>query len=177
MRHSMRQSPFIFGITGWKNSGKTGLMTRLIPMLTEAGYRVSTIKHAHHSFDIDHIGTDSFRHRQAGAAEVIVASDQRIAHIEERRGSCTNLNLSALIERLGACDLVLIEGYKSEAHPKVLCHRAESGTFSLEGFTNIVAIASTDCENPDFMQYNTPIIHLDDTKSIAQMIIAAMEQA
>jgi molybdopterin-guanine dinucleotide biosynthesis protein B len=108
----------VFGITGWKNSGKTTLLERLVRELTGRGYRVSTIKHAHHAFDIDVPGKDSFRHREAGAHEVIVASGQRWVLMHELRGSAQP-TLAELIGHLGDCDLLLVEGFKGDAHPKI----------------------------------------------------------
>ena len=113
----------VFGITGWKNSGKTTLVEALVRKLTGRGYRVSTIKHAHHAFDIDVPGKDSYRHREAGAHEVIVASGQRWALMHELRGAVPP-SLSSLIGRLGDCDLLLVEGFKRDAHPKIEVLRA-----------------------------------------------------
>jgi molybdopterin-guanine dinucleotide biosynthesis protein MobB len=108
----------VFGITGWKNSGKTSLMEALVSELTVRGYRISTVKHAHHAFDIDVPGKDSYRHREAGAQEVIVASGQRWALMHELRGAAQPA-LSELITHLADCDLVLVEGFKGDTHPKI----------------------------------------------------------
>ena len=116
----------IYGIVGWKNAGKTGLMERLVTEMTSRGLRVSTVKHAHHSFDVDHPGKDSHRHRIAGATEVLLASRNRFALMHELRDA-PEPTLSALLERLSPVDLVLIEGYKRDAHPKVEAHRASTG--------------------------------------------------
>ncbi len=113
----------VFGIVGWKNSGKTTLLEALVREMSTRGYRVSTIKHAHHAFDIDVPGKDSYRHRKAGAYEIIVASGQRWALMHELRGA-EEPNLTDLLAHLEACDLVLIEGFKSDPHPKIEVLRA-----------------------------------------------------
>src|SRR4051812_7057497 len=118
------QSPVegIFGITGWKNSGKTTLTERLVAELTRRGYRVSTVKHAHHDFDIDREGADSYRHRAAGAAEVAVVSGRRWALMHELRGE-DEPQLDDILARLAPCDIVLVEGYKREGHAKIETRR------------------------------------------------------
>jgi molybdopterin-guanine dinucleotide biosynthesis protein B len=108
----------VFGITGWKNAGKTTLVEGLVRELVRRGLKVATVKHAHHDFDIDQPGKDSHRHRQAGAAEVIVASSRRWALIHELRDE-VEPELSALLAKLSPCDLVLVEGFKRDAHPKL----------------------------------------------------------
>ena len=113
----------VLGITGWKNSGKTTLTERLVRELTRRGWKISTVKHAHHAFDIDKEGTDSFRHRQAGAAEVAIVSGNRWALMHELRGE-DEPRLEAILARLAPCDLVLIEGYKRESHPKIEARQA-----------------------------------------------------
>mgnify|MGYP003344233369 FL=1 len=105
-----------FGVTGWKNSGKTGLMERLITEFTARGLTVSSIKHAHHSFDIDHPGRDSYRHRDAGARQVLLASRNRWALMNELRAE-DEPSLGDLLKQLSPVDLVLIEGYKRDRHP------------------------------------------------------------
>ena len=108
----------IYGIVGWKNSGKTTLVERLVAEITGRGFTVSTIKHAHHTFDIDHEGKDSHRHRSAGAGEVLLVSRNRWALMHENRGA-PEPPLSALLDKLAPVDLVLIEGYKRDDHPKI----------------------------------------------------------
>ena len=108
----------VFGITGWKNSGKTTLVVRLVEEFTARGFRVSTVKHAHHAFDIDREGTDSHRHRVAGASEVALVSGRRWALMHELRDD-DEPALGEILARLSPCDLVLIEGYKREAHAKI----------------------------------------------------------
>jgi len=115
----------VFGITGWKNSGKTTLTTRLIAELTGRGFRVNSIKHAHHAFDIDTPGTDSFRHREAGAAEVAIVSGNRWALMHELRDA-DEPSMHDMVARLSPADLILVEGYKRESHPKIECRRGEN---------------------------------------------------
>ena len=107
----------IYGIIGWKNSGKTGLMERLVTNITQRGLTVSTVKHVHHDVDLDLPGKDTYRHRAAGAHEVILASANRFALMSEHRGP--EPDLPAILSRLAPVDLVLVEGYKRDAHPKV----------------------------------------------------------
>ena len=107
----------VFGITGWKNSGKTTLTERLVAEFTRRGFRVSTVKHAHHDFDIDREGADSYRHRLAGAAEVAIVSGRRWALMHELRGE-DEPKLDEILARLAPCDLVLVEGYKREVAPQ-----------------------------------------------------------
>jgi molybdopterin-guanine dinucleotide biosynthesis adapter protein len=116
----------VFGLAGWSGSGKTTLLTRLLPALIARGVRVSTVKHAHHSFDVDQPGKDSWTHRQAGATEVMVASAARWALMHEHRGAAEP-NLAELLRRMTPVDLVLVEGFKGETHPKLEIYRAVVG--------------------------------------------------
>jgi molybdopterin-guanine dinucleotide biosynthesis protein B len=132
----------IFGLSGWSGSGKTTLMTALIPEFVSRGVTVSTVKHAHHSFDIDQPGKDSWRHRQAGAHEVMIASSQRWALMHELRGA-DEPALEEILARMGPVDLVLVEGFKRHSHPKVEVYRRALGKSLLypeDPF--VVAIAS-----------------------------------
>src|SRR5580692_5795087 len=108
----------VLGIAGWSGSGKTTLITKLIPLLGQRGVRVATLKHAHHAFDVDHPGKDSYEHRKAGAVEVIVSSARRWVQMHEV-GAGQEATLAELLQRLSPCDLVLIEGFKSERHSKL----------------------------------------------------------
>ncbi|MER8401032.1 molybdopterin-guanine dinucleotide biosynthesis protein B [Mesorhizobium sp. M0306] len=157
----------IFGITGWKNSGKTTLTEKLVAELVRRGWKVSTVKHAHHDFDIDKPGADSFRHRQAGAMEVAVVSGRRWALMHELRGE-DEPTLDAILSRLAPSDIVLVEGYKREAHKKIETRRLEAKdrTPLSAGDPHIVAIAS------DFpiVGVDLPAFDLDDTNSIADFI-------
>ncbi|PTW57550.1 molybdopterin guanine dinucleotide biosynthesis accessory protein MobB [Breoghania corrubedonensis] len=158
----------VFGITGWKNSGKTTLVERLVAELTGRGYRISTIKHAHHAFDIDHQGTDSYRHREAGAVEVALVSGHRWALMHELRGD-DEPPLEAVLNRISPCDLVLVEGYKREAHAKIEARR--TGASKTEPLTPgdpaIVAIAT---DHP-IEGESVPVLDLNDVSAIADFII------
>ncbi len=154
----------IYGIVGWKNSGKTGLVERLVTEFTARGVSVSTVKHAHHSFDVDHPGRDSYRHRDAGAQEVLLASRQRVAIMHELRDAEEPV-LADLLTRLSPVDLVLIEGYKRDGHPKVEAHRAATGQPLIADKT-IRAFASDEAL-PDETR---PVFDLDDTSAIADFI-------
>ena len=160
----------IFGVTGWKNSGKTGLMERLITEFTARGLTVSSIKHAHHSFDIDHPGRDSYRHRDAGARQVLLASRNRWALMHELRDE-DEPSLGDLLKQLSTVDLVLIEGYKRDRHPKIEAHRKETGQplIAPEDET-IVAVASDTSVTID-----RPVLDLNDTASIANFIAQHLE--
>lgn len=157
----------IFGITGWKNSGKTTLTVKLIGELTRRGWKVSTIKHAHHDFDIDREGTDSYRHRKAGAGEVAIVSDQRWALMHELAGE-NEPPLTDVIARLAPCDLILVEGYKREHHMKIETRRLESRSQDrlATGDPTIVAVAS-DHPIPD---EPIPVYDLDDVAGLADLI-------
>ena len=156
----------VYGVTGWKNAGKTGLMERLVAEITGRGFTVSTVKHAHHAFDVDQPGTDSNRHRDAGASEVLLASGQRVALMQELRGA-PEPSLDSLLARLSPVDLVLIEGYKRERHPKVEAFRAEPGNppIALKDET-IRAVAS---DTP--LDLDRPVFDLNDTARIAAFIL------
>lgn len=160
----------IYGVTGWKNCGKTGLMERLVAEFCERGLSVSTLKHAHHSTDVDHPGTDSFRHRTAGASEVILASPNRVAIMQELRGA-PEPSFETLLARLRPVDLVLVEGFKREAHPKIEAHRQEAGQpLIAPKDTSIRAVAS---DSP--LELDRPVFDLDDTAAIADFIAQELE--
>ncbi|NTE86236.1 molybdopterin-guanine dinucleotide biosynthesis protein B [Agrobacterium rubi] len=157
----------VFGISGWKNSGKTGLAVRIVTELTARGYRISTIKHAHHDFDIDKVGADSWRHRQAGAHEVTIVSGTRFAIMHELRGG-PEPSFEDILARIAPCDLVLIEGYKYEPVPKIEARRRDAAKTEplAPSDPHIVAIAA-DHVVPDT---GLPVFDLDDTASIADFI-------
>lgn len=157
----------VIGLAGWSGSGKTTLLTRLIPALTERGVSVSTLKHAHHAFDVDVPGKDSHAHRLAGAREVLVSSARRLALVRELRGEA-EWSLPALLGRLAPVDLVLVEGFKREAHPKIEVFRAANGKPPLHpGDPRIVAVAA-DCPLPEA---GRPVIPLDDIEAIADAVL------
>jgi molybdopterin-guanine dinucleotide biosynthesis protein B len=155
----------VIGLAGWSGAGKTTLLTRVIPHLREAGLRVSVIKHAHHKFDIDTPGKDSWRHREAGAEEVLVSSVNRWALIHELRGE-REPRLPELLQKLSRVDLVVIEGYKSEPHNKIEVYRAENGKPLLfPADPDIVGIAADVA-----VETRLPTAHLDDIAGVAAMM-------
>ena len=164
----------IFGIAGWKNSGKTGLMVRLVSELTQRGYVVSTVKHAHHDFDIDKVGADSYRHRQAGAHEVTIVSGTRYAIMHELRGA-PEPSFEEILARLAPCDLVLIEGYKREPIPKIEARRRDAAnrTPLAPEDPHIAAIAADHAVTDTTL----PVFDLDDTAAIADFVVAVTDLA
>ncbi len=160
----------IFGVTGWKNSGKTWLTTRLVENLTSRGIGVSTVKHAHHGADVDREGTDSFKHRAAGAREVMLATPHRFALMHELRPGEDEPPLDALLARMEDVDLILIEGFKRDAFPKIMAHRREGapGKPGAE-IPGVVALAADD---PDaHADAAVPVFHIDDIEAIADFIL------
>ncbi len=157
----------VFGVVGYKNTGKTGLMERLVSEITGRGFSVSTIKHAHHSFDVDHPGKDSYRHRSAGASQVLLSSGARWALMSELRGA-DEPDLDVLLAQLDPVDLVLIEGYKTNPHPKLETFRAQTkGNLLAPHDPTILAVAA-DCE----VTASQPRFDLDDTTAIADFVLA-----
>jgi molybdopterin-guanine dinucleotide biosynthesis protein B len=157
----------VIGIAGWSGAGKTTLLTRVIPLLTARGLRVSTVKHAHHAFDIDQPGKDSHTHRMSGATEVLISSANRYALMHELRGA-PEMTLRALLERLSSVDLVLVEGFKRETHPKLEVFRAVVGKPPLHpDDPDIVAVAS---DGP--VVARVPVVALDDSGAVADILIA-----
>jgi molybdopterin-guanine dinucleotide biosynthesis adapter protein len=158
----------VIGLAGWSGAGKTTLLTRLIPYFMAQGLRVSVIKHAHHSFDVDIPGKDSWRHRQSGAAEVLVSSGLRWALMHELRGA-SEPKLPELLARLSLVDLVIVEGFKSEPHRKIEVHRAANGKPLLfPGDPGIVGIVTDTA-----IKTELPVAHLDDIPAIAAMMQAS----
>jgi molybdopterin-guanine dinucleotide biosynthesis protein B len=155
----------VIGLAGWSGAGKTTLLTRLIPYFIAEGLRVSVIKHAHHEFDVDVPGKDSWVHRQSGAAEVLVSSTRRWALMHELRGA-GEPKLPELLAKMSRVDLVLIEGFKSEPHRKIEVHRAANGKPLLfpddPGVVGIVTDAA--------VETTLPLAHLDDIAAIAAMM-------
>ena len=156
----------VYGVVGWKNAGKTGLMERLVAEITGRGFTVSTVKHAHHTFDVDHPGKDSHRHRIAGAREVLLASGARFALMHELRGA-EEPPLEAHLARLSPVDLVLVEGYKRDAHPKVEAHRAETGNALIAPDDPTVRAVASDVA----LELDRPVFDLNDTKAVAEFIL------
>ncbi len=159
----------VLGISGWSGSGKTTLITRLLPVLVARGLTVSTIKHAHHGFDIDQPGKDSFHHRNAGANEVLISSATRWAHMGELRGACEP-DLDQLIARLSPVDLVLVEGYRSEAHEKIeVCRTGSDNPLLYPDNDSVIAVA-TDAPLPKDPGART-VLNLDDIDAIADFVV------
>jgi len=156
----------IFGIVGWKNSGKTTLVAALVREFCARGLRVSTVKHAHHAFDLDRPGKDSYQHRDAGAHEVLIASHGRWALLHELRGAAEPA-LAGLLQHMSPVDLVLVEGFKGEAHPKLEVRRRDSSGAPLSDTDpHIVAIASDETVTAQ----SCPVFALDDVTAIADFI-------
>jgi len=156
----------VIGLAGWSGAGKTTLLTRLIPHFNAQGLRVSVIKHAHHQFDVDVPGKDSWRHREAGAAEVLVASANRWALMHELRGA-PEPRLPELLSKLSAVDLVVVEGFKREPHRKIEVHRAANGKPLLfPGDARVVGIASDVA-----VETTLPLAHLNDIEEVAELML------
>jgi molybdopterin-guanine dinucleotide biosynthesis protein B len=164
----MKKTMRIIGLAGWSGSGKTTLLAKLIPVLNARGLKVSTIKHAHHNFDLDKPGKDSYVHREAGATEVFISSARRWAQLHELADE-EELHLRDIIGRMSPVDLVIVEGFKRETHPKIEIYRAAVGKPLLQPDDDwIVAIAS-DAPVP---QARVPVLDLDDIETIADALLA-----
>lgn len=159
----------VVGLAGWSGAGKTTLLTRVLPLLTGRGLKVSTIKHAHHGFDIDHPGKDSFEHRVAGASEVLIASGRRWALLHELREEAEP-GLAALLGKLSACDLVIVESFKRAAHPKIEVHRTANGKPFL--FPEVPGIMGLVCDAPP-SGWAGSWAHPDDIPAAAELLLAA----
>jgi molybdopterin-guanine dinucleotide biosynthesis protein B len=161
-------TPPVFGIVGWKNSGKTTLVSNLIAELTRRGIKVAAVKHAHHAFDVDQPGRDSFKFREAGAREVAVISDKRVAIMHELREEAEPA-LEEVLKRLEGSELILVEGFKRHDHPKIEARRREAVQQDPMGaeFPGIVAIASDhEVETGDVL-----VFALDDVSGMAEFIL------
>ena len=160
----------VVGVVGWKDSGKTGLVERLVAELAARGLRVSTVKHAHHEAEVDRPGTDSHRHRAAGASQVILATPARWALMSELRGA-PEPDLAALVARLDPCDLVIVEGFKRGDHPKIEAHRGATGRPPIAGRDpSVRAVASDGAPNVP-----CPVLPLDDTRAVADLALRLAE--
>ncbi len=157
----------IIGLAGWSGSGKTTLLARVIPILVGRGIRVSTVKHAHHGFDVDVPGKDSHTHRMAGAAEVFVSSARRWAQIHELREE-GEPSLNDILARLSPVDLVVVEGYKRHPHPKLEIHRAEVGKPLLHPDDDWIVAVASDGPVPDA---RVPVLDLGDAEKIADVLM------
>jgi molybdopterin-guanine dinucleotide biosynthesis protein B len=163
----------VLGVVGFKNAGKTTLVVRLVAELTRRGYRISTVKHAHHSFDIDHEGRDSYRHREAGAKEVAVVSRYRWALMHELDGTASDEpTLEEILDRLAPCDLVLVEGYKRDRnHPKIEIRDVRQDAPKLIDDPTVIALAANGAvEDP-----GVPVFDRDDIAGLADFVVAWAE--
>jgi molybdopterin-guanine dinucleotide biosynthesis adapter protein len=161
----------VLGIVGWSGSGKTTLITRLIPALIARGIRVATLKHAHHKFDVDQPGKDSYEHRAAGACEVIVSSSRRWVQMHEI-GDGAEATLAELLAKVSPCDLILVEGFKTERHPKLEVFREANAHPPLHPIDlRIVAIAS---DRP-FPDAGIPVVNLNDIPAVADLVLGRAE--
>ena len=168
---SAMQTPRVLGIVGWSGSGKTVLVTRLIPHFVQQGLRVATLKHAHHAFDVDTPGKDSYEHRKAGAGEVIICSARRWVQMHEL-GDAPEPTLADLLGKLSPCDLVLVEGFKRELHPKLEVHRPALGKEPLfPGDPRILAVAT---DAPDQVTHARRV-DLNDIAAVAKLVLELAE--
>jgi len=157
----------IIGVAGWSGSGKTTLLSKVIPVLTKRGLKVSTVKHAHLNFDLDKPGKDSYIHREAGASEVFISSARRWAQMHELRGE-DELRLRDIIIRLTPVDLVIVEGFKHEPHPKLEIFRATVGKPLLHPADNWIVALASDAPVP---QSSVPVLNLDEIEKIADVLM------
>jgi molybdopterin-guanine dinucleotide biosynthesis adapter protein len=155
----------VIGLVGWSGAGKTTLLSRIIPYLREQGLRVSVVKHAHHDFDVDVPGKDSWVHRQSGAEEVLVTSANRWALMHELRGDPEG-RLTDLLRKMSPVDLVIVEGFKSEPYPKIEVHRHAAGKALLFPDDPAIAAIVTDAA----IETTLPLAHLDDIPAIAELM-------
>lgn len=167
---AMRE-PVVLGLVGWSGAGKTALLTRLLPLLVARGLRVATLKHAHHDFDVDLPGKDSYEHRRAGASEVIVCSARRWAHIHEL-GDEPEPSLGQLLRRPGPCDLILVEGFKGQGHPKLEVYRPALGKPPLYTQDPSIRAVATDGSAPPGARQ---VFDLNNVPVIAAAILALAE--
>jgi molybdopterin-guanine dinucleotide biosynthesis adapter protein len=156
----------VLGIVGWSGSGKTVLITRIIPLLAQRGLRVATVKHAHHKFDVDQPGKDSYEHRKAGACEVIISSARRWVQMHEL-GDSPEATLAELLRKVSPCDLVLVEGFKSGRHPKLEVYRSVLGKSALCLTDERVIGVASDSAAPTAA---VPVLDLNDIAGVARFV-------
>jgi molybdopterin-guanine dinucleotide biosynthesis protein B len=157
----------MIGLAGWSGSGKTTLITKVLPVLIGRGLKVSTLKHAHHGFDLDQPGKDSFMHRAAGASEVIISSAKRWAVLHELREEA-EWDMPALLEKIAPVDLVLVEGYKRESFPKVEIYRVANGKPLLHSEDKFIVAIASDTALPNL---KLPVIDLNDIEAVADALL------
>lgn len=157
----------VLGIVGWSGSGKTTLITSLMPLLTARGLRVATLKHAHHEFDVDQAGKDSYEHRKAGACEVIVSSARRWVQMHEV-GDGAEATVAELLAHISPCDLILVEGFKTERHPKLEVYREAAGNPPLHPHDPCIVAIASDRAFPDA---GIPLVDLNNVAAIADLVL------
>jgi molybdopterin-guanine dinucleotide biosynthesis protein B len=160
----------IFGFAGWSGSGKTTLIEKLIPRLVKRGLRVSLIKHAHHTFDVDQAGKDSYRHRHAGASEILVTSSRRWVLMHELRGA-HEPSFDEQLKHLSPCDLLLVEGFKFAPIPKLEVWREETGEALLHPNDSHIVALATDAK----VETRLPVLDLNDDEAICAFIVRFLE--
>jgi molybdopterin-guanine dinucleotide biosynthesis protein B len=161
----------VLGLVGWSGSGKTTLITQLIPLLANRGIRVATLKHAHHAFDVDQPGKDSYEHRRAGACEVIVSSSRRWVQMHEL-ADAPEATLAELLRKVSPCELILVEGFKTERHPKMEVFRQAVGKSALHpGDARIVAIAS----DQPFPGARVPVVNMNNIAAVGDLVYERAE--
>ena len=158
----------VYGIIGWKDSGKTSLMERLVAAIVARGFTVSTVKHVHHDVDLDQPGKDTFRHRAAGASEVVLASAHRFALMHEHRGA--EPDLTAILSRLAPVDLVLVEGYKRDSHRKIEVHRPATGHQMIQPSDPLIRAVASDA--PGLGPLSVPLLDLNDSAAVADFVLS-----
>jgi molybdopterin-guanine dinucleotide biosynthesis protein B len=164
-------APRVIGLAGWSGAGKTTLLVKAIPLIVGRGLRVATLKHAHHAFDVDQPGKDSFLHREAGASEVIISSSRRWAQIHEI-GDDAEATLGELLQKVSAADLVIVEGFKRDVHAKIEVFRAANGREPMHGQDPRVLGVASDQPFPDAA---VPVVPLDDVAAVVDLLIASAE--
>jgi molybdopterin-guanine dinucleotide biosynthesis protein B len=157
----------MIGLAGWSGSGKTTLITKVLPVLIKRGLKVSTLKHAHHGFDLDQPGKDSFMHRAAGASEVMISSGKRWAVLHELRDE-PEWNMPALLQKIAPVDLVLVEGYKRESFPKIEIYRETNGKPLLHGEDKFIVAVASDTPLPNVA---LPVVDLNDIDAVADALL------
>jgi molybdopterin-guanine dinucleotide biosynthesis protein B len=159
------------GIVGWSGSGKTVLITRLIPLLVQRGLKITTVKHAHHAFDVDQPGKDSYEHRKSGASEVLVSSARRWVQMHEV-GDGAEATLGELLSRASPCDLILVEGFKGERHPKLEIYRPAVGKEPLHPQDPHIVAVATDAPLPSS---KVPVVDLNNIAAVADVVMSKAE--
>ncbi|WP_210035654.1 molybdopterin-guanine dinucleotide biosynthesis protein B [Methylobacterium sp. PvR107] len=157
----------VIGLAGWSGAGKTNLLVRAIPVLVARGVKVATIKHAHHDFDTDWPGKDSYEHRRAGASEVLVSSGRRWAQVRELRDEA-EATLGQLLRRISPCDLIVVEGYKREPIPKIEVYRANNGRPPIHPLDTTIAGIASDVEFPTS---GIPVVDLNDAAAVTGLML------